>query len=269
MKDKGKTLEQLKELLDRVPGVMEAGRGSLNFRTWRKQSEVVVRNAFGESSHQFHTFRSVVFSDTINLPYDNSDDTERGIRDTYFREGLEDAALELDAMIMEVRECWQSDDPEKSAGRTDVLVTSNRKVFVIHGHDTTAKLELARFLAQLDLDPVILEEQSSEGNTIIEKVEKNAAVNYAVALLTPDDAVVAAGESAATRRARQNVIFELGYFIGRLGRNRVRALTKGEPEIPSDYYGVVYIPMESGDWRIPLVRELKAAGFAVDANKLI
>ena len=65
------------------------------------------------------------------------------------------------------------------------------------------------------------------------------------------------------------MIFELGYFIGRLGRNRVCALTKGEPEIPSDYSGVVYIPMESGDWKIPLVRELKATGFAVDANKLI
>ena len=264
MKNKDRALKDLQELLERIPQVRAAGRDSSEFHLWREESQVVVRHAFGEHSDQLSKFKVVAYAPLAFFP----DTPGRYFRQAFER-GLAEAAVKLESMIFEVTKYPQSDDDAESAARTDVLDTSNCKVFVIHGHDTTAKLELARFLAQLDLDPVILEEQASEGNTIIEKVDKNAVVNYAVALLTPDDAVVAAGESAAKPRARQNVIFELGYFIGRLGRNRVCALTKGEPEIPSDYSGVVYIPMESGDWQISLVRELKAAGFAVDANKLI
>ena len=111
-------------------------------------------------------------------------------------------------------------------------------------------------------------EQASQGSTIIEKFETHANVSFAIALLTPDDAGSLDSETAAPRpRARQNVIFELGYFIGRLGRKNVCALTKGEVEIPSDYSGVVYVPLDAGEgWKIGLVKELKAAGLSVDAN---
>ena len=268
MRNKDQTLKHLEELLDRVSRVMEAGRGSLDFRRWRARSDVVVRNAFGESSSQLVTFRSIVFSDKIDLPDDSTDATERGFRDGFFRDGLVDAAIELEAMIMEVREYWQSDDAEISAARTDVSDTSSCKVFVIHGHDDVAKHELAGFLRQLDLDPVILSDQPSKGNTIIEKFYEHSAVSYAVALLTADDVGSSRRESTAKPRARQNVIFELGFFIGRLGRKRVCALTKGEPEIPSDYYGVVYVPMDSGEWKIALAKELTEAGFDIDMNKL-
>ena len=91
-----------------------------------------------------------------------------------------------------------------------------------------------------------------------------------MALLTPDDAGGLSGEAEQSPRARQNVIFELGFFIGKLGRDRVRALTKGEPEIPSDYAGVEYIQIdEAGGWKMILMKELKAAGFHVDANRVI
>ena len=145
---------------------------------------------------------------------------------------------------------------------------SNAKVFLIHGRDETAKLAVARFLLQLGLEAVILEEEPSGGRTIIEKVEAHANVGYAIALLTPDDVGSRLGDDAVQPRARQNVLFELGYFIGRLGRERVCALTKGQPEIPSDYSGVVYIPMTSDAWKMGLIKELKAAGFDVDANKV-
>ena len=117
---------------------------------------------------------------------------------------------------------------------------------------------------------MILAEQASRGRTIIEKFEAHQ-VSFAVALLTPDDAGSLAIERTDSRpRARQNVIFELGFFIGRLGRERVRALTKGEVEIPSDYSGVEYIPLDvGGGWKLHLVRELKAAGFDVDANRAL
>ncbi len=131
---------------------------------------------------------------------------------------------------------------------------------------------MARFLERLKLEPVILNEEASRGKTIIEKFEHHADVGFAVVLLTPDDEGALRGEDGSPGlRARQNVIFELGFFIGRLGRERVCALTKGgDMEIPSDYAGVVYIPLDDkGAWRIGLVKELQAAGFDADANRAL
>ena len=264
MKNKDRTLKHLQDLLERIPQVRAAGHRSPEFEQWREESLVAIRQAFTENSDHWRTFESILFSPMVSPT--TSSELQRS-----FEGGLVAADAKLKAMITEVKRYWPSEprnDAARSAAHTDVLDTSNRKVFVIHGHDTTAKLALARFLEQLDLDPVILDEQPSKGNTIIEKFDENAAVSYAVALLTPDDAVVAAGESAATHRARQNVIFELGYFIGKLGRNRVCALTKGAPEIPSDYSGVGYIPMDSGEWKIALAKELDEAGFDINMNKL-
>ena len=122
------------------------------------------------------------------------------------------------------------------------------------------------------MKPVILDEQANRGLTTIEKFESHSDVGFAVVLLPPDDeGALQGGEESGRHRARQNVIFELGFFIGRLGRERVCALTKGSVmEIPSDYSGVVYIPLDdSGAWRSRLVKELKSAGLDVDANRAL
>ena len=117
---------------------------------------------------------------------------------------------------------------------------------------------------------MILSELPARGQTIIEKFDSSSDVGFAVALLTPDDAGALSGQAELGPRARQNVIFELGFFIGKLGRGRVCALTKGEPEIPSDYAGVEYIPLDDhGAWRMRLFRELRAAGFEIDADRLV
>ena len=119
---------------------------------------------------------------------------------------------------------------------------SGKKVFLVHGRDESAREGTARFLEKLGLEAIILHEQPNAGRTIIEKVETFAGVAFAVVLLTPDDVGgIASNPPALNPRARQNVILELGYFIGRLGRAHVAALLKGDVEKPSDYDGVVYI----------------------------
>jgi predicted nucleotide-binding protein len=147
----------------------------------------------------------------------------------------------------------------------------NRAVFIIHGHNTSIKERVARFLERLGVQSVILHEQPNRGQTLIEKFEFNSEVSFAVALLTGDDEGRALNEPAEfRRRARQNVLLELGFFIGKLGRERVCALLEEEVEIPSDYRGIAYIPIDdAGNWQFLLVRELKAAGFDVDANRAI
>lgn len=153
---------------------------------------------------------------------------------------------------------------------TDAILNAsappNRDIFIVHGHDEAARETTARFIEQLGLRPIILHEQANQGLTLIEKFEKYAQVTFAVVLLTPDDI----GGSATTPnarqpRARQNVILELGYFLGNLGRNRVCALYKSGVELPSDMSGVVYIAMDDlGAWKRALAREFKAAGIEVD-----
>ena len=147
---------------------------------------------------------------------------------------------------------------------------SNR-VFVVHGHDNEAKESVARFIATIGLEPIILHEQPNQGRTIIEKFEQNADVGFAVVLLTPDDVGAAADSPKDLKpRARQNVIMELGYFIGRLTRRNVCALYKHGVEIPSDFEGVVYIALDSaGAWKRSLAQELVEAGFAINLNAVL
>jgi len=142
------------------------------------------------------------------------------------------------------------------------------KIFIIHGHDNGTKETVARFITKLGLKPIILHELPNEGRTIIEKFENSADVSYAIALLTPDDVGnEKINPKNAKPRARQNVIFEFGYFIGKLGRKNVCAITKDEVEIPSDYTGVLYIPLDSlGAWKTKLIKEFKAVGIDIDAN---
>lgn len=142
----------------------------------------------------------------------------------------------------------------------------SRRVFVVHGHDEGARESLARFLEKLGFEAIILHEKASGGKTVIEKVEAHSEVDFAVVLLTPDDV---GGERADTLqpRARQNVLLELGYFIGKLGRHNVCALRKGNVEVPSDFSGVVYIDLDAhGAWKQGLAKELDGAGHVVDWN---
>ena len=145
----------------------------------------------------------------------------------------------------------------------------SQKVFVVHGHDEGARETVARFLERLGFEPIILHEQANQGRTIIEKIEAFGDVGFAVVLLTPDDfGGKAGGESKP--RARQNVVLELGYFVGRLGRGHVCALLRGELEIPSDFSGIVYQPMDAvGGWKGALAKELSVIGYEIDWAKVI
>lgn len=143
----------------------------------------------------------------------------------------------------------------------------SKEIFVVHGHDEAAKNQVARLLERAGLKPVILHEQANSGKTIIEKFEKHgSAAGFAVVIATPDDvgglAVPPPDEPKLKPRARQNVIGEMFWFAGRLGRDKVCALVKGHIDMPSDFAGVVYTPMDDhGGWKGKLLQELAAAGY--------
>lgn len=134
-------------------------------------------------------------------------------------------------------------------------------VFVVHGHDHELKNAVQLLLVRAGVNHVVLHEQADKGRTIIDKlVEESAGSNYAIALLSPDDLL-----DDGSKRARQNVILEIGYFIGRLGKERVRLLKKGDTEVPSDLAGILYENYDiGGAWKMKICKELIAVGIHVD-----
>ena len=147
----------------------------------------------------------------------------------------------------------------------------SKEVFIVHGHDDAAKQEMARTLEKAGFKAIILHEQPDGGCTIIEKIKRFTNVAFAVVLYTECDLGRAKEDNpdAERYRARQNVVFEHGYLIGKLGRNKVCAFVKGNVETPGDISGVVYTTMDvNGAWKIQLANNMKDAGLNVDLNEL-
>ncbi len=159
----------------------------------------------------------------------------------------------------------------KNSSINEVVHIDKERIFIVHGHDDLAKTEVARFIEKLGLKPIILHEQASGGKTIIEKIEEYSNVGFGIVIYTPCDV----GNSKDKRdslnpRARQNVIFEHGYLIGKIGRFNVCALVKDDIEKPNDISGVVYTPMDKHNaWQFKIAKEMKKIGYEIDLNCLI
>ncbi|TCC98089.1 hypothetical protein EZ437_19520 [Pedobacter psychroterrae] len=141
-------------------------------------------------------------------------------------------------------------------------------VFIVHGHDGLAKISTARFIERLGFKPIILHEQASSSRTVIEKIEDYSNVGFAIVLYTACD-VGGKTKDELKSRARQNVVFEHGFLIGKIGRENVCAIVKGDIETPNDISGVVYVKMDDDEaWHTKVARELRSSGYNVDMNKL-
>lgn len=139
-------------------------------------------------------------------------------------------------------------------------------VFIIHGHDESMKTQVQLLLERAKIKNVILHDRPDRGRTIIEKLEDESEyATYAIALFSPDDEI-----QKGEHRARQNVILEVGYFIGKLTRAKVRILKKMNIEIPSDLQGVLYETYDMGGaWKMKLIKELEDAGFNPDKENVL
>lgn len=190
--------------------------------------------------------------------------------DSEFDRAKKDGLISLRNLITNVIEYIEEnalENENKVKKERDASNLESNKIFIVHGHNKVMKNEVARFVEKLGLKSIILSERPNEGRTIISKFqEESQDIRYAIVLLSEDDQLEN-GQS----RTRQNVIFELGYFIGRLGNSNVVLLKEGEPEIPSDLYGVLYQDYheDSNDWKFKLASEMKTAGIHIDLNKII
>jgi predicted nucleotide-binding protein len=257
-------LNKLRVLLDKVPYLKGQTASSPEFRAWEGDVKIALSKYYGADSEEYARFESIWFTPGSYYPGQPKSEFVQALD-----RGLEQARLFLTSRL----EDWQS---QTLVSKPAEISTVNPKdVFVVHGHDHGIKETVARFLSKLRLNPIILHEQPDQGRTIIEKFEKYADVSFAIAVFSGDDLGIAKREIPENQsidrlvrpRARQNVVLEFGYFVGRLGRKNVAAIVENGVETPSDYSGVLYIPFDDADgWRLRLVKELKAAGLDVDAN---
>lgn len=244
--------EKMKAIISQAENLIEkrVTRSNPEFEAWHTKTERFLNNKFGTDSIEVTTFKKRLFSPTVYaLNYDRSIDCVRDLQTTI---------LELTDYLDE------GDCGDKVIDK--IATYSNNKVFIVHGHDGELKEALARLLEAQNITPIILSEQANKGKTIIEKFEAYSDVGAAITLFTTDDLGKAKDNNELKPRARQNVIFEAGYFMGKLGRDKVVVVAEDEVEIPSDLQGVVYTG--KSDWKLEVCRELKAIGYSIDFNKL-
>lgn len=271
MENRASMKKELGHFLAELEQISRKGRTDFNFALARERisrwktrlSQYICHNVSSQESVRLNRKKAVMIA---RDPY------------TSFIETIQRYEAYIKALVED------TEKPADGSGQTPVKIKKKRKgtskrtgpitdksIFVVHGRDKGPKYEVTRFLEQLGLKPIILHEQASRGLTIIEKFETHSDVLYAVILLTADDVGKLDSEHVELRhRARQNVVFELGFFIGKLGRDRVCALLEDDVERPSDIEGIVYIPLDvSEGWKLPLAKELKAAGVKLDVDRVI
>lgn len=231
-------------------------------RAWNNTTREFLINTFGSRSHNIDAviYASSSRSLRMNMPR---------------HEWIEYQTSLIANQIKMLESCIEQLKTQIKIAAKNVPITRSEfvgngtDIFIVHGHNSGIKEAVARTIQTLGLNPIVLHEQPNQGRTVIEKFTDHSNVGFAVVLLTSDDIAKANNLEELKPRARQNVILELGYFLGKLGRNKVCILYESGVEIPSDYSGVIYTPLDSdGKWKFDLAKELKAAGYAIDANKL-
>ncbi|MFK3990504.1 MULTISPECIES: TIR domain-containing protein [unclassified Psychrobacter] len=227
----------------------------------KRRSAMFISRISGATSNYLSDFKKITFFSSI--AYSNMPDS---INYDAWNRGRNSAINLIETIIEELKLFPEEVDIENIKDKS----IDCSKVFIVHGHDDGAKNEVARFIEKLGFEAKILHEQIDSGATIIEKLEKHTDVGFAIVLYTACDVGgVRSKPEDLKPRARQNVVFEHGLLIGKIGRANVVALVKGDLEIPNDISGVVYKSMDiSGAWKYSIAREMKSSGYDVDMNKV-
>lgn len=263
-----KQYERLKKLISEADELIKAGVTSsdINFVTWKDRAEVLIQGIYGENACQYKKFEQISFQKLELLEINGYIPAKDHIEDC--RRGLWIAKGQLENILEDIRsDAEYADDFSPAAEVHSRGQNSFERVFIVHGHDGELKESVARIVEKQGLSPVILSEQANNGKTIIEKFEKNSDVGGAICLFTADDLGRAKTMEKEQSRARQNVVFEAGYFMGKLGRNRIVIVAEHGVELPSDMQGIVYT--DKADWRVDVLKELKEMGYKIDLNKLV
>ena len=251
--------EKLKKIIDDIEPMLQhptSTNGTL-FKSWHNRADLFVERRFGSDSPEYKKFQEISFYEIDIAEINGYPPTGDHIAEC--RKGLK--------IAKELLTDYLDDIEDKSISSAPVVQHNYTKLFIVHGHDGELKESVARIIEKQGIEAIILSEKANQGKTIIEKIEKYSDVGGAICLFTADDIGKEKNEPGEQPRVRQNVVLETGYFMGKLGRDRVIMHTDDGVELPSDLSGMVYTRSKN-DWQIELLRELKAMGFSIDFNIL-
>jgi len=254
--------EKLKKIINETDDLIKKDitNSDPEFEAWEMKVKRFISNQYGANSLEMEKFKDTSFSMGV-WSFDTPEEEIHQDSVNSCRDGLKTTKAILEAYLEDL-----SDDVEPVIQSHTKTTKDSSKIFIVHGHDGELKEAVARIVEKQNIDPIILSEQANTGLTIIEKFEKNSDVGCAICLFTADDLGRSKSESSDKPRARQNVVFEAGYFIGKLGRERIIILSDSGIEIPSDLAGVVYTNTQN--WQVDLLKELKSMGYNIDFNRL-
>ena len=248
--------EKLKELIADTDFLI--GHGVLPsapaFQAWHTNVERYLIKVYGQNSFEHNNFSKTRFYPSA---YVTNADVVRCCE-----AGLRATKLILQEYLKELEETNGGIAPEFPSSITSTFT----KVFIVHGHDGELKQAVARIIEKQGIEAIILSEQANKGRTIIEKFEDYSDVGGAICLFTADDYGRAKKDITDSTRARQNVVLETGYFMGKLGRSKVVVVAENGLELPSDMQGIVYT--DKNNWQFDVLKELKAIGYTIDYNKI-
>jgi len=227
------------------------------FEAWEVNVRRLLSKKYGEKSIEYRKFDDTSFF---------SGCWATGTTDEEFHSDCVNSCREGLEITIAILQSYLDDFSDSDTNEGNRNYHNSKKVFIVHGHDGELKQAVARIIEKQGLEAIILSEQANKGRTIIEKFEDYSNVSGAICLFTADDYGRAKNDETDNTRARQNVVLETGYFMGKLGRNGVAILADKDIEMPSDLSGVVYT--DSDSWQINLLKELKEMGYDIDFNKL-
>ncbi len=252
--------EKLKTLYDEIDSLILSRVKSSDprFETWQTKVERLLKKVYGESSEERINFLHTVFSPIVYTSYTTDVDYIEACAD-----GLKSTKSVLSVYLEEMAD---NSEEHSVPANIEEKASDFSKVFIVHGHDDALKEAVARLVERQNIKAIILNEQANGSRALIEKLEGYSDVGGAICLFTPDDEGKEKGALELSARARQNVVFEAGYFMGKLGRNKTIILSNGDVELPSDMQGIVYTNNE--EWRYKTLKELKAMGYAIDFEQL-
>ena len=255
--------EKLKGIIDEIDNLIghNVRSSAPAFEAWHTKAERFLIKKYGKDSLEHKKFYDTYFAPLIWCGQDEAEDIRISIQ--WCADGLRSCKA--------VFETYLEDIADEIPTATNTKNTSKQRnmgrVFIVHGHDGELKQSVARIIEKQGIEAIILSEQANKGRTIIEKFEDYSDVGGAICLFTADDYGKAKSDKTDNTRARQNVVLETGYFMGKLGRDHVVLLADKGIEMPSDLSGVVYT--DTGSWQFALLKELAAMGYKVDLNKLL
>lgn len=252
-----RAIELLKKQLEQIDNLLQLSYDDTEVDKWDNITEQVIIKAFGKPHENLKAYHDAKYvgEHWVGMPVE-------AIQSNFIKRLHKRKSL-LEGFVEQLEAFGSVGEPQPIVATRNL---SSKKVFIVHGHNEQTKSELALILTRLGFEPIILHEQPSQGMTVIEKFEKHSDVGFAFILLTPDDKGCKKEQvNNFLPRARQNVVFEFGFFVGKLGRNRVCCLYTGDVELPSDLHGLIYLQFKSSvnEIQLDIVKELRAAGYEV------